>query len=323
MLHYGKLILVSGYNDMKKIELILLFIAFQLHAVPKIACDDPIYSFGKVNNGKTLEHIFIIKNIGDTDLIIGRIKGCCGTTVMCSNKRVAPDDYTMLNVKLSFKGRRGSQRKTIYVKSNDPDKQYYALTLAGEVYTGIFSDKQTISFDGLKQDSLQHASSVISSLSNIDFSITNVSIDADYLQASFSKVKANKYIVDINTVPPIKKQMNVSHLKIFTDNTEYPYITVPVTTSVLQDIMVMPSKVKISKTPFYKSFVLRSKSGKKIKILNVEMPIDGMSYEVSPLRTSSYRLVVKGNVLPEKLIGKMIVIKTDAPENPDVGIELL
>ena len=144
-----------------------------------------------------------------------------------------------------------------------------------------------------------------------------------FIQASFSKVKDNEYKVNVSTLPPIKKNLNISRIKIYTDNKEYPEVTVMVRTSVLQDIMVMPSKIRITKTPFYKSFVLRSKTGKVFKVLSVDMPVDGMDYKVYPLRTSSYRFVITGAVPLEKLRGKVIIIKTDAAENPEAEIELL
>ena len=295
----------------------------QSYASPKIACDDPIYSFGKIDNTKPFEHTFIVSNKGDEELVISRVKGCCGAKVKCYKKTVSPGDTTTVNVEISFKDRYGPQRKMIYVHSNDPDTKYYGLVISGEVYSGIFSDKKLIELKDLKENSKQQASFTITSLSNITFSVTNVFVDTKYIEASFIKVKDNEYKVNVSTLPPIKKNLNISKIKIYTDNKKYPEVAVMVRTSVLQDIMVMPSKIRITKTPFYKSFVLRSKTGKVFKVLSVDMPIDGMSYTVSPLRTSSYRLVIKGEVALEKLKGKVIIIKTDAVENPEVEIELM
>ncbi len=308
---------------MKRLCLFLVFITIQSYAAPKISCDEPEYSFGRVDSINPLEHTFIISNQGDENLVIGRVKGCCGAKVQCSKKIVAPGETSQIYVKLSVKGRHGFQRKMIYVKSNDPDTKYYGLIISGEVYTGIFSKKEIIEFTDLKQDSKQQTSFIVTSLSNITFSVTNVSVDTEYIQTSLSKIKENKYRVDVDTLPPIKKNINISYIKIYTDNKKYPEITVPVRTSVLQDIMVMPAKIRITKTPFYKSFVVRSKTAKQFKILNIDMPVDGMSYKVSPLRTASYRLIIKGAVPLEKLKDKIIIIKTDAVENPEVEINLL
>ncbi len=43
--------------------------------VPKIASAQPTFNFGKIKQGKTVEHIFKLKNEGKADLIIERAKG--------------------------------------------------------------------------------------------------------------------------------------------------------------------------------------------------------------------------------------------------------
>lgn len=308
---------------MTKIYLLMLLCVARIWAEPNIVSEDPVYSFGRIDSKQKVKHIFKVSNNGDKELLISRVRGCCGTTVSCSNKRLMPGESTDVYVKLSFFGKRGSQRKMIYVESNDPDTKYYTLTVSGEVYDGIFYDKSIVVFDDLKQDSVQYSSIIVKSLSNINFVVTNIYIDADYIQSSFSKVADNVYKVDIKTVPPVKKSMNISYIKIFTDNNKYPYVSVPVRTSVLQDIVAMPSKVQITKMPFYKAFVLRSKKEKHFKILNVKVPVEGMSYAVYQLRTASYKLVLKGNTSIRNLKGKKVIVKTDDAENPDVEIEFL
>jgi hypothetical protein len=308
---------------MKTLCIFLFFIVSPLCAAPKIVCDTPVYSFGKIESTEKQEHTFIIKNIGDQELIIDRVKGCCGAEAMCCKKRILPGETTTINVKVSFIGRRGNQRKKIYIKSNDPDKKYYKLILSAEVYTAIFSEPRLIEFKDLNKNPLQQISFMVMSLSNINFSVTNVFINSGYINISFNRIKNNEYKITLDTIPPVKKGLKVLKAKVYTDNKQYPYITVPVRTSALQDIMVMPAKVKIIKSPFYKAFVIRSRSNKKFKVTAVDMPVNGLSYKVYPLRTSSYKIVIKGKVSVKELSGKSIIIKTDAVDSQKVEIEIL
>ena len=42
---------------------------------PKIACDQPTHNYGTVSQGKTVEHVYKIKNVGGAPLTIKRASG--------------------------------------------------------------------------------------------------------------------------------------------------------------------------------------------------------------------------------------------------------
>ena len=48
---------------------------------PKIQMDEESFDFGEMKQGESSTHDFVLKNIGDANLIISTAKGSCGCTV--------------------------------------------------------------------------------------------------------------------------------------------------------------------------------------------------------------------------------------------------
>ena len=49
--------------------------------VPQLSINSPVFDFGEVNEGEKLEHVFLIKNTGEANLVISSAKTSCGCTV--------------------------------------------------------------------------------------------------------------------------------------------------------------------------------------------------------------------------------------------------
>ncbi|HSH50985.1 MAG TPA: DUF1573 domain-containing protein [Bacteroidales bacterium] len=102
---------------------------------PKIEIEEKNYNFGKVSmDKKHIEHVFHFKNTGKSDLIIRKIRTTCGCTTANLEKNVLKSGETS-----SFKAvftpgsRKGMQRKSIYVISNDPKHPEERLMISGEI----------------------------------------------------------------------------------------------------------------------------------------------------------------------------------------------
>ena len=105
---------------------------FPLPLVPKLHCPESTHHFGTVFNDTQVRHEYVISNQGDAPLIVSRVKSCCGATVGISTNVISPGSNAVVHVTLKFDGKVGAIRKTIYVKSNDPQQPTYRLRLEGE-----------------------------------------------------------------------------------------------------------------------------------------------------------------------------------------------
>ncbi len=101
---------------------------------PRADFDSRTFNFGTIKQGKKIEHNFILKNTGKSDLIIRRIWATCGCTAVAPRKTVIePGDNTQVKAVFNSAGRKGNQKKMITVITNDPVNPKILLWLEGIV----------------------------------------------------------------------------------------------------------------------------------------------------------------------------------------------
>ncbi len=104
---------------------------------PKIFALEKSYDFGKVDQGEIVEHDFLITNNGDGLLKISKVRASCGCTAANPVKNeLKPGESTTIHVEFNSRGRRGLQKKYIYIYSNDTENPEFRLKLTGEVILG-------------------------------------------------------------------------------------------------------------------------------------------------------------------------------------------
>ncbi len=87
--------------------------------LPKIELDKVEHDFGTINEGEVVETEFIVKNTGETDLIIANAKGSCGCTVPVWPKEpIAPGQSAPIKVSFDSTNKPGKQNKTVTLTTN-------------------------------------------------------------------------------------------------------------------------------------------------------------------------------------------------------------
>ena len=93
-------------------------------AQPQAEFKEVTYDFGTIKESKgPVKHTFELKNVGDKPLIIVDAVASCGCTQPSyTAKPIKPGKKGKVEVTFNPKGRAGTFRKTIKVKTNCPDK---------------------------------------------------------------------------------------------------------------------------------------------------------------------------------------------------------
>lgn len=106
----------------------------QLANSPKIEFDNVIYNFDPVEEGQPVEHDFVFKNSGKSNLIINKIKPGCGcTTINPSENIIKPGKSSSFKATFKTNGYTGRVSKTITVITNDPKTPSVVLRISGIV----------------------------------------------------------------------------------------------------------------------------------------------------------------------------------------------
>jgi hypothetical protein len=102
--------------------------------MPSFEFENPIFEFDKISQGEKISHSFRFKNVGKSDLVINKVEGSCGCTVMKGWPKhpIAPGEFGKIDVIFDSNGKKGIQNKTISVVANTYPSTTI-LTLKGEV----------------------------------------------------------------------------------------------------------------------------------------------------------------------------------------------
>ena len=101
---------------------------------PKILVSEEEWDFGKVIRGEKPSHIFMVKNGGEGDLIIGSLKESCACIgVSISTNLIKPGESAELKVSYDTTDYVGKDEKHIHIYSNDPQEADKRIDLYVEI----------------------------------------------------------------------------------------------------------------------------------------------------------------------------------------------
>ena len=87
--------------------------------IPEIEMLETSFDFGEMQQGESVTHDFILKNIGEANLIISAAKGSCGCTVPEWPKApIAQGEEATIKVTFNSAGKSGKQSKTVTLVTN-------------------------------------------------------------------------------------------------------------------------------------------------------------------------------------------------------------
>lgn len=106
------------------------------------------YDFGIVSSGtKKVETTLQIKNIGNDNLKISKIKTSCGCTKGdISTENIAPGEIATLDIKVKLPNRSGLFSKTVTIHSNDSDNPKKVIRIVADLESAITMNPRTLIF---------------------------------------------------------------------------------------------------------------------------------------------------------------------------------
>jgi len=101
---------------------------------PVVEISEKTWDFGEIKQGDKVEHGFVVKNNGKSELIIRKVKASCGCTAIKPQKTVlAPGESTEIATVFNSQGKSGRQNKSVTVVTNDPKSTSVLLRITGNV----------------------------------------------------------------------------------------------------------------------------------------------------------------------------------------------
>jgi len=301
---------------------------------PRIYSPEPVYDYGSVDNMEMVEHDFVVKNIGEAPLELGRVKTSCGCTAAKPAKTVlAPGEETTIAATLSLKGREGKRSTVITVPSNDPETPNFQLKFTGVAVAAIRVSPYSVNYGQVDGDTQveDQVLTVQSTEADRSVTVTRVECTSPYFETSYEEVVAGKtYRITMKNVRTLKEGPIVGQVRIWTDDPTRASFTVPIYGSVVGDIVIVPSRISVNynddpqaRTSQY----IRVAAGKvkDFEITEVISPLEEVEVEFTPRKAQFSEYLLKLTNMPANgvLDGKELIVKTDIPGKPEVRIPFI
>lgn len=194
---------------------------------PKIACtNEPVFNWGAIDEDASIEHDFIVKNEGNSDLVIENIKTGCGCTkAEISKNTLAPNETATLKVK--YIARRIPYRETIgvWVKSNDKNTPVKQFIMTGLVKLALSCRPKSLSFDLSTEGDIP--SQTLHFQTNIGTFEFLKCYAPDSIMLEWDK-KNGEYICSVKPKPEFSGSINQKIMAEFKVDGKVKNITVPV-----------------------------------------------------------------------------------------------
>jgi len=111
-----------------------------LMSAPMISIDSANYDAGILQEGevKSIKNVFIVKNTGDSALVIQQVKPGCGCTAVGHDSIIQPGKTGKITSEVDIRGMHGGTfRKYITVVSNAKNAQTLRISLGGNIMSYI------------------------------------------------------------------------------------------------------------------------------------------------------------------------------------------
>lgn len=293
---------------------------------PSIFVEETDYNFGTVDNQSSIEHTFVIQNVGDETLEISNARPACGCTVaQITEKSVPPGGTSELTAKLSLRGRKGHQSKAITISSNDPKKPQYRLLLVGDVHQAIEVRPDRLIYGQMAPGKEITLGIELIGTSEQEYLVTKIETNFETLIAKAEKEEAGKNhnITVTLTAPETVGPVN-GVVRITTDHPQRPTIDVPVAANVVGELVYAPSELVVpanaGENPLTRYIVVRKGTLESFEISEVVTPNEGITSKVYPFGDQGYRVQIDNITVNDDLNGKNIRILTSAENMGEISV---
>jgi len=295
-------------------------------AGPRLVCAEPEYDFGESDGPATIEHTFIFRNDGDADLTIRRVAPACGCTVVeLKQKVVPPGGKTELETRLSLGARKGKQRKSILVESNDPENPQFRVWLKGTVIPDVALEPTSVTLGSLLPDApTEREVMLIGRQPGV--SITKAESSSPAIAVDLKKDPEGRCErIAVRTVPPLKRGPLHVTVTVHTDYRKRRELKLHVSGLVLSEVTVLPRMLVFKsapETPVKRTILVRPGTVKDYKILKVEAPTEEATVTIKKQFAGTYRIQIDNLSVSHALNGKAIRIFTNVEQKMEILVPI-
>ena len=274
--------------------------------LPRLKVSQTAHDFGVVAEGESLYHAFVLQNIGEAPLHLGRLNASCGLEASIAGpKELAPGAEALLGVSFDTGGFFGKKDRTIRLYTDDPRVPSQSFLLSADIRRAVKVNPPRLYFGRFKRGL---ESSLVFS---VDFSeaspasrplavsSTSKFVKVEAMPAKSKSVRRFLYRVSLDDSLPIG--VFRSKLRLRTTDPRTPLLSLPIFARVVGDLELNPKTLSFGlleaplKEDHHRDFELYCGAAKGVKVLSarVDHPDMKLTYRATEAgRRYTFRLTL-------------------------------
>ncbi len=304
------------------------------------------HDFGRIDDVSAVEFKFQFTNRSARELTITNIRTSCGCSAATpgNDKRIyRPGETGSINVRFDPKGRRGEERKTVTVETDDPQVKAMELTLRSQVVPRIMAEPTTVYFGEMKVGETPRTQELVITAREQAFEIKSTALADQRVKLE----DMGRELTNIDGAPVVRYKYRVTTpadlaegtwqttLSLVTNDGLMPSMSVPLVASVVGPFQVMPERALVRMSgggqPWSHEVVVTTRDKQPFNIKSVasydvppEMSIIADVQPVAAGNNAALRVRVSG-VTPRLItdIKGGLLLRTDRADKPEIRVPLM
>jgi hypothetical protein len=294
---------------------------------PRILCEEETFDFGSKDSSEIVDHTFVLKNTGNSDLVITAVRPACGCTAAeLTQSTIPPGESAKLSAKLTLAGRNGQVQKPILIESNDPANPALQLVMKGVIGTDFQITPSTMVLRKDAPDAPATASVILKSMKNEKLEITDAKSEGGKLKVRWDKFPGeNSYQITAYLEERLAAGQYEERITLETNHPTRKQLEISVIVVAPRPIAVAPLKIVLdssSTAPVSRTIILKNPSKDTLSIDKIETPNPSMSSQSEPMGNFGARVVI-GNIQPTSaLAGESVKILLSTGQSIQIPFEI-
>jgi hypothetical protein len=294
---------------------------------PKAEIAEPAYNFGTALSGPPINHVFLIKNVGNGPLEIRKVTSSCGCTAAKPSKTIlAPGEVSTIAASVDTHFEQGHSLSVVTLTTNDPANPSLQLKLEGVIKPQVAAQPMDVEFGSVHQGSAAAREVVVSDMiGGPGFALKSVKNDSPYIKVTESARTDGKpgAVLHVALVPSMPPGPISDTLRIETSRAPLRVAILGVVTG---DLVVKPNQVSFGILLHHQGAVrivrLTNQGSHTINVLGVDSTSNSVFAQVAavtPGKEYKVTVALRPNT-PDGQIRGALTIRTDDPQQTTLTV---
>lgn len=309
-------------------------------AAAKAVVREPIVDVGSVAQGDKVEHVFVLRNEGDSTLAVREVKPACGCTVAQYDSSIAPGASGKITAVLSTEAFDGPIAKSVTVFTNDADNPQLNLVIKAVIEPHVEVEPGYARFIVVEGAGTEASTQTLAAADGPPLEIRSVRSPYPFVKVTYRRIEAADseaskpasrdrwevvLTLDRNRAPigPL-----ADHVQVETNNPKQKVVKIPVSGFVRPAVSVTPRVADLGSRrldgPYTTSFEVRNQTDVAISVESVTASVAGVGAEFEEIEEGKvFKVVLTLN--PEMAKGSFagkLQIVTTSKRRPVLEVDL-